>query len=88
MMGHLGERVVERGFCVCFILHTLSPRYQVHHNFFVYGGHKSDFDGHGKVSYGNLNAYSYVYEVVCASISSLPLATPDGHMNEGYYNNT
>merc|ERR1712000_484014 len=25
---------------------------------------------------------------VCASISSLPQASPDGHYNEGYYNNT
>lgn len=63
-------------------------RYKTHHNFFCYGGHKSDFDGHGKLSYNNINAYSLVYGPKCISLMDLPLASPDGHYNEGYYNNT
>lgn len=63
-------------------------RYKMHDNFFVYGGHKSDFDGHGKLSFRNINAYSLVYGAYCMSIMSLPHASADGHYNEGYYNNT
>jgi hypothetical protein len=50
----------------------------------VYGGHKSDFNGHQKVSFNNINAYSYVYGDGCARIFGIPMP---GY-NEGYYNNT
>ena len=36
-------------------------RYNITGNFFVYGGHKNDFDGHQKVSHNNLMAFSSVY---------------------------
>lgn len=49
-----------------------SSRYLIHHNVFVYGGHKSDFDGHSKASYNNLNAYAQVYGDKCVGIA-IPL---------------
>ena len=52
-------------------------------NYCVYGGHKSDFDGHGKRSYNNIHVYPFVYETVCFSLSGLPLESPGGFYNEG-----
>jgi len=66
-----------------------SSWYNVHHNFFVYGGHKSDFGGHGKLHFANLNAYSGVYGPTCCQIyEGLPHPTVDHHWDEGYFNNT
>lgn len=39
--------------------------YLIHDNFHIYGGHKSDFDGHAKRSYNNVALYSYVYGDHC-----------------------
>lgn len=64
-----------------------SSFYAAHDNFCVYGGHKSDFDGHAKRSVGNLFAYANVYGARCLSIS-LPLADPTGLWAEGFVNNT
>lgn len=50
-----------------------------------YGGHKSDFDGHSKLSYSNLHIHPSVYGIRCvAELQALPRA---GYA-EGYYNNT
>lgn len=38
-----------------------SSYYNIHHNFCVYGGHKSDFDGNSKVSRNNIHVYPSVY---------------------------
>jgi len=43
-----------------------SAYYLNHHNFEVYGGHKSDFGGHNKFTYDSVIAYALVYdEGVC-----------------------
>eukprot|EP01116_Phalansterium_solitarium_P022687 TRINITY_DN7582_c0_g1_i1.p1 TRINITY_DN7582_c0_g1~~TRINITY_DN7582_c0_g1_i1.p1 ORF type:complete len:924 (-),score=219.53 TRINITY_DN7582_c0_g1_i1:171-2942(-) len=64
-----------------------SSFYEDHHNFFIYGGHKSDFDGHSKRSYWNYHLYSQVYGDRCMGLMSLPTAA-DGLWNEGFYNCT
>lgn len=67
-----------------------SSRYHMHHNFEVYGGHKSDFNGHQKSSAFNLMVYANVYGPTCMSVG-LPFvgSSPDGvSWNEGFYNNT
>jgi len=38
-----------------------SSYYDIHHNFCVFGGHKSDFDGNSKYSRFNIHAYASVY---------------------------
>ena len=65
-----------------------SSFYHDHHNFFVYGGHKSDFDGHGKRSYNNIMAFANVYGSKCVAIMNLPHASPNPFFAEGFYNNT
>jgi len=62
-----------------------SSWYYNHDNFEMYGGHKSDFGGHNKFSYNNVQAYSQVYTAgACAAIfnSYLP------NWVDGFYNNT
>lgn len=61
-----------------------SSWYNISYNFFVYGGHKSDFGGHSKLSYNNINAYSYVYGPRCMVLQQLPYVGQE----EGYWNNT
>lgn len=61
-----------------------SSWYRITDNFFVFGGHKSDFGGHSKLSYGNLNAYANVYGERCVMLQQLPYPGE----NEGYWNNT
>jgi len=39
-----------------------SSYYKNHHNFEVYGGHKSDFGGHNKYTYNSVIAFSQDYE--------------------------
>ena len=65
-----------------------SSFYHDHDNFFIYGGHKSDFDGHGKRSYNNLMAFANVYGGRCLSISNLPHDAPNNYFAEGFWNNT
>ena len=65
-----------------------SSFYHDHHNFFVYGGHKSDFDGHAKQSYSNVLAFANVYGSRCVSIMNLPHAAPNAFFAEAFYNNT
>jgi len=61
-----------------------SSRYNITGNVEVYGGHKSDFDGHQKVSSRNLLAFAYVYGNRCAGI----FGNPTVGYNEGFWNNT
>ena len=64
-----------------------SSYYLDHHNFEVYGGHKSDFDGHGKRSYSSIHAFAYVYGTRCAGIfGSLPHKAVNDFFAEGYFN--
>jgi hypothetical protein len=64
-----------------------SSFYRGHHNFEVYGGFKSDFDGHGKQAHDNVQAYANVYGPKCLGISTLPHDAPNNYFAEGYYNN-
>lgn len=52
----------------------------------MFGGHKSDFDGHSKESTGNLHVYASVYGDKCLGISAQILPTPG--YPEVYANNT
>jgi len=63
-----------------------SAWYHIHHNFCVYGGHKSDFDGHSKRSDNNLHVYSSVYGARCVGIGAQFL--PVAGFQEVYLNNT
>jgi len=65
-----------------------SSFYNDHDNFFVYGGHKSDFDGHRKHSYNNVLAFASVYGGKCVGIGNLPHAAPNPFFAEGFFNNT
>ena len=64
-----------------------SSFYNDHENFEVYGGHKSDFDGHAKRSFRNIHAYSNVYGSKCVGIMNLPHASPNNFFAEGYFEN-
>ena len=55
-----------------------SSWYNLYNNYCVYGGHKSDFDGHSKRSFNNIHVYPFVYEDVCFSIMNMPLEAPGG----------
>jgi len=61
-----------------------SSYYHIHHNFCLYGGHKSDFDGHSKISSHNLHIYPSVYSSTC--VGELQASVPAGYA-EGYQNN-
>ena len=65
-----------------------SSFYAIHDNFFAYGGHKSDFDGHAKRSYNNVMAYAYTYGSKCVGIMNLPFSDPKAFWAEGFMNNT
>ena len=55
----------------------------------VYGGHKSNFFGHSKISANNIMAFPLVYQPLCLRIyAGLPPASPGGLFAEGYTNNT
>lgn len=71
----------------CFDTDDGSAWYLVESNFFVYGGHKSDFNGHNKRSYQNINAYPQVYGPRCASVP-LPDPTLGHNWDEAYSNCT
>jgi len=61
-----------------------SSYYQIHHNFEVYGGHKSDFGGHNKFTFQSINAYAKVYtDGICASFGN---TWAPGYV-DGYYLN-
>ena len=59
--------------------------YDIHANVCYYGGHKSDFDGHSKRSFGNLHIHPSVYGVKC--VGELQALPKKGYA-EGYFNNT
>eukprot|EP00041_Stephanoeca_diplocostata_P024838 m.639093 g.639093 ORF g.639093 m.639093 type:complete len:968 (-) comp22611_c1_seq2:259-3162(-) len=63
-----------------------SSYYDIHHNFCVFGGHKSDFDGNSKVSRFNIHAYPNVYGIRCLDIGAQVLP-PKGYA-ESYHDNT
>lgn len=66
-----------------------SSFYNDHHNFQVYGGHKSNFDGHAKRSVSNIMAFPLVYLPQCMRIfPALPLPSPEGFFAEAFVNNT
>lgn len=61
-----------------------SSWYLFRYNFCVFGGHKSDFDGHSKRSVNNLHVYPSVYGPRCLQIGAqrLPMAGyPDVYVN-------
>jgi hypothetical protein len=62
-----------------------SSYYRIHENFCVFGGHKSDFDGNMKYSFGNIHAYANVYGANCLQIGA-QLLPPKGYA-EQYYGN-
>jgi len=65
-----------------------SSYYLNHHNFEVYGGHKSVFGGHNKFTFSSINAYSKVYDDGrCCDIEGQPPDFVPGFV-DGYYNNT
>ena len=58
--------------------------YEIRENVCFYGGHKSDFDGHGKVSTRNLHVHPSVYGTKCVgelqvADTSLPAAVTSHH---------
>jgi len=60
-----------------------SSYYLNHHNFEVYGGHKSDFGGHNKFTYNSVVAYSQDYQQgLCGDFNDVAPGFTDG-----YYNN-
>ena len=63
-----------------------SAWYLIHDNSCVYGGHKSDFDGHSKWSYDNLHLYASVYGDRCVEIGAQVLPLPG--FPDIYANNT
>eukprot|EP00052_Salpingoeca_macrocollata_P019021 m.157013 g.157013 ORF g.157013 m.157013 type:complete len:921 (+) comp20843_c1_seq1:32-2794(+) len=71
----------------CFDTDDGSSWYMVDHNFFIFGGHKSDFNGHNKRSHSNINVYPSVYGPRCVMV---PLPDPKlGHdWDEAYSNCT
>eukprot|EP00054_Salpingoeca_dolichothecata_P029630 m.234239 g.234239 ORF g.234239 m.234239 type:complete len:949 (-) comp26517_c0_seq1:30-2876(-) len=62
-----------------------SSYYEIHHNFCVYGGHKSDFDGNNKISHHNLQVYPNVYGITCINVGAQNL--PPAGYAEGYHDN-
>jgi hypothetical protein len=72
-----------------------SSWYNLTSNFFVFGGHKSDFQGHNKLSYQNVNAYPGVYGPRCVMLQALPQVGPNsrdgtggsGNWDEAYSSN-
>jgi hypothetical protein len=62
-----------------------SSYYEIHHNFCVFGGHKSDFDGNRKVSSYNIHSYPSVYGTTCLAILAQNL--PPQGFGEGYHHN-
>lgn len=62
-----------------------SSYYDIHHNFCVFGGHKSDFDGNSKYSRYNIHAYASVYGDKCLGI--LAQVLPPAGYHEQYTNN-
>jgi hypothetical protein len=60
-----------------------SSYYLSHHNFEVYGGHKSDFGGHNKFTYNSIVAYSQDYKQgLCGNFNDVASGFTDG-----YYDN-
>lgn len=70
----------------CFDHDDGSAYYTMRRNFCVFGGHKSDFDGHSKKSIGNLHVYPFVYMTTCVDIGA-QVVPPEGYA-EVYQNNT
>jgi hypothetical protein len=52
----------------CFDNDDGSAWYKMYYNFCPFGGHKTDFDGHSKWSYGNLHVFPAVYGAKCVGI--------------------
>lgn len=80
---HLPRRATRAG---CLDNDDGSAWYKIHDNFCVYGGHKSDFDGHSKESFDNLHIYASVYGDRCLQIGAQFLPQPG--FPEIYANNT
>jgi len=63
-----------------------SSWYKIHDNACLFGGHKSDFDGHSKWSYDNLHLYANIYGDRCVEIGAQVLPLPG--FPDVYANNT
>ena len=63
-----------------------SAWYKIHDNACLFGGHKSDFDGHSKWSFDNLHLYANVYGDRCVEIGAQVLPLPG--FPDIYANNT
>jgi len=62
-----------------------SSWYRHHDNYLVYGGHKSNFGGHNKFSYNNINVNAKVYQDgACLRVNAENI----GNYTDGYYNCT
>ena len=62
-----------------------SSWYKHHDNFLAYGGHKSNFGGHNKFSYNNINVHAKVYQDgACLRVNAQNL----GNYTDGYWNCT
>eukprot|EP01090_Pellita_catalonica_P017490 TRINITY_DN5293_c0_g1_i1.p1 TRINITY_DN5293_c0_g1~~TRINITY_DN5293_c0_g1_i1.p1 ORF type:complete len:206 (+),score=24.65 TRINITY_DN5293_c0_g1_i1:150-767(+) len=81
---HHNFMICNYGSNMCIDNDDGSSYYLNHHNFAVYGGHKSDFGGHNKYTYDSIDAYAQDYrQGRCGDFSQvLP-----GYV-DGYYNNT
>ena len=55
--------ITRAGSTICLLLPLSdgSSYYKIHHNYCVFGGHKSDFDGNSKISSYNLAVFPSVY---------------------------
>merc|ERR1712014_201059 len=61
-----------------------SSWYSEQNNFCIYGGMKSNFEGHNKRSSNNLHAFANVYGETCLN----GINQVSEHYAEGYWNNT
>ncbi|KAJ9469345.1 hypothetical protein DIPPA_01785 [Diplonema papillatum] len=61
-----------------------SSWYEIYSNFLVYGGHKTNFGGHNKISHDNINAMAKVYQDgLCVRDN----AANEKGVTDGYHNN-
>jgi len=80
---HHNFMICNYGSNMCIDNDDGSSYYLNHHNFEVYGGHKSDFGGHNKFTYNTVMAFAQDYQIgLCGDFWS---AVP-GYV-DGYYDN-
>jgi len=80
---HHNFMICNYGSNMCIDNDDGSSYYLNHHNFEVYGGHKSDFGGHNKFTYNTIMAFDQDYETgLCGDFNTVVPNYVDG-----YYNN-